>query len=77
MQNDKKIEESPKVCEKVLEIVGKPDNYFMSKGLNVYDNKYRVNIYTKESIDGLTGEKTRIAQSYFCRLDDEKVTILS
>ena len=47
MQNDKAIEESPEVCAKLLDIVGKPDNYFMCKGMNVYDDRYRVNVYVK------------------------------
>jgi hypothetical protein len=77
MQNDKALNTNPYVCMEVLGKVGKPDNFFECKSLNVFDNKYRVNIYTKESVEGITGEKTRIAKSYFVRLDDDKVTILS
>ena len=45
--------------------------------MNVYDNRYRVNIYVKEEIEDLTGHKQYIHSSYFCKLDDDKVTILS
>ena len=45
---------------KLLDQVGKPDNYFMCKGMNVYDNRYRVNIYVKESVEDLTGHKQYI-----------------
>ena len=77
MQNDKAIKENPYVCKEVLEQVGKPDNYFMCKGMNVYDNRYRVNIYVKEDIQDLTGHKVYIKDSYFCKLDENKVVILS
>jgi len=77
MQNDKPMKENPYVCKEILKQVGEPDNYFMCKGLNVYDNKYRVNIYVKEDIKDLTGHKQYIHSSYFCRLDKDTVTILS
>ena len=77
MQNDKAIKENPYVCKEVLDQVGKPDNYFMCKGMNVYDNRYRVNIYVREDIEDLTGHKLYIKDSYFCKLDGDNVTILS
>ena len=77
MQNDKAIEDSPEVCAKLLEMVGKPDNYFMCKGMNVYDDRYRVNVYVREDVEDLTGYKLYISNSYFCKLEDDKVTILS
>ena len=77
MQNDKAIKENPYVCKEVLDQVGKPDNYFMCKGMNVYDNRYRVNIYVREDIEDLTGHKLYIKDSYFCKLEDDEVTILS
>jgi hypothetical protein len=77
MQNDKAIQENPYVCKEVLDQVGKPDNYFMCKGMNVYDNRYRVNIYVREDIEDLTGHKLYIKDSYFCKLDGDNVTILS
>ena len=77
MQNDKAINENPYVCKQVLEMVGKPDNFHMCKGMNVYDDRYRVNIYVREDVEDLTGHKLYIKDSYFCRLDNDKVTILS
>ena len=77
MQNDKAIEDNPEVCAKLLEMVGKPDNYFMCKGMNVYDDRYRVNVYVREDVEDLTGYKLYISNSYFCKLEDDKVTILS
>ena len=77
MQNDKAIQESPEVCAKLLDIVGKPDNYFMCKGMNVYDDRYRVNVYVKEEVEDLTGHKQYIKDSYFCRYDGTNLTIMS
>jgi len=78
MQNDKAMKENPYVCKKVLDQVGMPSGYLFSKALNVYDNKYRVNIYTRvmrgenKDLEGMS-----ISQSYFVRLDDNDVRILS
>ena len=77
MQNDKAVKENPYVCKEILDQVGKPDNYFMCKGMNVYDNRYRVNVYVKEDVADLTGHKLYIKNSYFCKLENETVTILS
>ena len=77
MENDKISKENPYVCKEVLDQVGKPDDYFMCKGINVFDDKYRVNIYVREDVPSLTVEKTYIKDSYFCKLEDDKVTILA
>ena len=75
MQNDKAIKENPYVCKAVLDKVGTPSGYLFSKALNVYDNKYRVNIYTRRMVNDLEG--ISISQSYFVRLDGDNVRILS
>lgn len=79
MQNDKAIPESKEVCEKVLKKVGKPDNFYMCKAMNVFDDKYRVNVYTtvmrgeNNDLEGLS-----ISRSYFVRYSDKGVlTIVS
>ena len=77
MQNDKAIKENPYVCKEVLDQVGKPENFHMCIGLNVFDDKYRVNIYVREDVPDLTVDRTYIKDSYFCKLEDDKVTILS
>lgn len=77
MQNDKKIPESDHVCSKVLEAVGKPKDYLMCKAMNVYDDKFRVNIYSRRYVEGIEGRY--ISSSYFCRYNDKNdlLTILS
>ena len=77
MQNDKPMKENPYVCKEILKQVGEPDNYFMCKGMNVYDDRYRVNIYVKESVEDLTGHKQYIHSSYFCRYNGHDLTIVS
>lgn len=75
MQNDKAIKENAYVSQQVLNQVGTPSGYLFSKAMNVYDNKYRVNIYTKVQRNEM--DSMSISQSYFVRLDDSDVTILS
>ena len=77
MQNDKAIPESKEVCDKLLNKVGKPDNYYMCKAMNVYDDRYRVNVYVQESIEDLTGLRTYIKDSYFCKYNGADLTIVS
>ena len=75
MQNDKAIKENPYVGKIVLDQVGIPSGHLFTRALNVYDNKYRVNIYTRRYVDDIEG--VSISKSYFCRLDGDNVTILS
>ena len=77
MQNDKAIVENPEVCDKLLKKVGKPDNYYMCKAMNVYDDRYRVNVYVREDVEDLTGHKLYIDKSYFCKYNGNKLTIVS
>ena len=50
----------------------------MCKGMNVYDDRYRVNVYVKEDVEDLTGHKQYIGHSsYFCRYNGTDLTIVS
>ena len=77
MQNDQAIPESQEVCDKLLDMVGKPDNFHMCKGMNVYDDRYRVNVFVKEEVEDITGHKLYIDKSYFCRYNGTDLTIMS
>ena len=77
MQNDKAIPENNDVCHKIFDHVDKQDNFYMCKAMNVYDDRYRVNIYVKEDIEDLTGHKQYISRSYFCRYNGHDLTIVS
>ena len=49
----------------------------MCKAMNVYDDRYRVNIFVKEDVDDITGHKQYISSSYFCTYDGSNLTIVS
>lgn len=55
--------------------VDKPQNYLMTKAINVYDNRYRVNVYCETEEDNLI--KKRICASYFCCLNKNELNIVS
>jgi hypothetical protein len=75
MQNDRKLSENETVCVKVLDKIGKPENYLMCKAMNVFEDRYRVNIYTKRWVDDIEGRS--ISQSYFVRYNKDGLHILS
>jgi|688.fasta_scaffold67566_7 hypothetical protein len=63
------------VCDILFSQVEKPKRFKMCKAINVYDNKYRINVYTHEVINDLDSQ--RISRSYFARLnDDDSLEIL-
>ena len=47
------------------------------KAINVYDNKYRINVYTRSHCPIYDIDQVRITQSYFARLEGENLTIVS
>ena len=54
--------------------VSKPKHHLMTKIINVWGNRYRINIYIQIEEDGLT--KKRISNSYFCHYNPGKLIIL-
>jgi hypothetical protein len=54
--------------------VEKPKHYLMTRIINLFENRYRVNIYIQIEEDGLT--KRKIGSSYFCHYSPGKVTII-
>lgn len=80
MQNDRALTESKEVCDAVLNKVGKPDSYLFCKAMNVFDDRYRVNIYTRVYRDSGSDilESMSISHSYFVKYSDKgDLTILS
>lgn len=69
--------ESESICTLLFKQLEKPKNYKMCKAINVYDNKYRINIYTHEVINGIDSQ--RISKSYFAKLagDGSSLEIIS
>lgn len=61
--------------EKLLyDQVEKPKDYLMTKIINVYSNKYRINVYCEKEVDDLM--KKRICASYFCQYKEKQLKIL-
>lgn len=54
--------------------VEKPKHHLMTKVINLWDNRYRVNVYIQIEEDNLI--KKRISNSYFCHYSPGKLTII-
>lgn len=63
------------ICDLLWKQIEKPSNLEDCRAINVYDNKYRINVYTKSHCPIYNIDKVRITQSYFCRLDDDELII--
>lgn len=63
------------ICDLLWDQVEKPKNLETCRAINVYDNKYRINIYTRFYDKLNDQERVRITQSYFCRLDGDQLVI--
>ena len=63
------------ICDLLWEQVDKPKNLETCRAINVYDNKYRINVYTRFYDKLNDQERVRITQSYFCRLDGDQLVI--
>jgi hypothetical protein len=55
--------------------VPKPKHYLMTKIVNVWENRYRINVWVEVEEDNLT--KKKIHSSYFCHYSPGKLTITS
>lgn len=54
--------------------VEKPKRHLMTKIINVWENRYRINVYIEIDQDNLT--KRKIHSSYFCHYVPGKLTIV-
>lgn len=69
-------ENNLQVCDLLFSQIEKPKNFETCRAINVYDNKYRVNIYTKKYDEIYDVEQVRITQSYFCKLSDKNELVI-
>lgn len=53
--------------------VERPKGLLSVRAINVFDNRYRINLWVQHEEDGLT--KTKIGASYFAVIDDEGLRI--
>lgn len=63
------------VCDLLWKQVDKPSNLETCRAINVYDNRYRINIYTRSYDEIYDVEKVRITQSYFAQLDGDELIL--
>jgi hypothetical protein len=55
--------------------VEKPKNHLMTKTINLWENRYRINVYTEITEDNLV--KRKIHSSYFCHYEPGNLKILN
>jgi hypothetical protein len=60
-------------CDIIFKKVDKPSDYVGCKSINVYDDRWRVNIYSKRMVDGIEGRY--ISKSYFTQFNKKSGTI--
>lgn len=70
----KSIEVDGVVCDMLLSKIGKPKGLVMCRAINLYDNRYRINVYTKTMVDNI--ESKRISYSCFAKLDNDQLNIV-
>lgn len=61
-------------CDVIFNYVDKPEDYMFCKAINVFDNKWRLNIYSKRTINDI--ESIRISRSYFVKMEDNILSVL-
>lgn len=54
---------SPQPCDVIFRYVEKPEQYLNCKSIHLYDDRWRVNVYSKRQVDGIDSQY--ISHSYF------------
>lgn len=65
-------EEIEKLLFKQIE---RPKNLYAVKSVNLFENRYRINVWVEVTEDGLA--KKKIASSYFARLNDDGLVLVN
>lgn len=63
------------ICDLLWKQVERPKNLEACRAINVYDNKYRINVYTRSHDEIYDVDRIRITQSYFAKLEGEELVI--
>lgn len=63
------------VLELLFKQVKEPANIYKAKAVNVFDNAYRINIWSETYDDVSNLNKIKISHSYFCRLNGSDLVI--
>ena len=72
---DPKLQEKL-ICEEILQKLGKVKDFHQINAVNVYYNKWRVDIWTKtwENKEDTFGPSYNIKHSYFCTVQDNCIS---
>lgn len=54
--------------------VNKPSYYLMTRAINIFDDRYRINVYCEKTEDSLV--KRKICSSYYARYSDGNLNII-
>ena len=58
------------ICKEVLQTLGPVKDLFEVMARNVYENRWRVDVWTEEWKPEVYGPSYRIKHSYFCKIQD-------
>jgi mRNA-degrading endonuclease HigB of HigAB toxin-antitoxin module len=61
--------------QQLFSIIEKPNGFLRTKVINVYGNRYRVNVYVKYHDHLYDIEKTKIGMSFFGYFDNDEFII--
>lgn len=68
------VETDGLVCDLLMKHTGRPKDLIMCRAINLWDNRYRINVYTKYMIGDI--ESKRISYSCFAKLDGSNISIV-
>ena len=54
-------------CDVIFSKIDKPKDYLFCKSTNVFNDKWRVNIYSRREVEGIEGKY--ISSSYFVKMN--------
>ena len=71
-----RVEDST-VCDLLFKQKEKPKNFLFCKAINVYSDRFRINVYTRTYDELRDLEQTKIAESYFATYDGSTLNIIA
>lgn len=69
------VETDGLVCDLLMKQIGRPKDLIMCRAINLWDNRYRINVYTKTMVHDI--ESKKISYSCFAKLDKHELNIVS
>jgi hypothetical protein len=69
------VETDGLVCDLLMKHIGRPRDLITCRAINLWGNKYRINVYTKHMVEDI--ESRKITYSCFAKLDKTNLTIIN